>query len=172
MKLTVKEMAVFGMLGALMYASKVLMDAFPNIHLIGTFVVALTLVYRRKALWPIYTFVFLTGLFGGFSAWWVPYLYIWTALWGAAMLLPQNIPQKIRPLVYMTLCAAHGFLYGVLYAPAQALLFGLDFPSTLAWIAAGLPFDLIHGVSNFFCSILVLPLVKVLQRAESQTHSL
>ena len=172
MKLTVKEMAVFGMLGALMYASKVLMDAFPNIHLIGTFVVALTLVYRRKALWPIYTFVFLTGLFGGFSAWWVPYLYIWTVLWGAAMLLPQNIPQKIRPLVYMILCAAHGFLYGVLYAPAQALLFGLDFPATLTWIAAGLPFDLIHGVSNFFCSILVLPLVKVLQRAESQTHSL
>ncbi|MBP0963560.1 MAG: hypothetical protein J6Q99_04625 [Oscillospiraceae bacterium] len=172
MKLTVKEMAVFGMLGALMYASKLLMEAFPNIHLIGTFVVALTLVYRRKALWPIYTFVFITGLFGGFATWWVPYLYIWTVLWGAVMLLPQNLPAKIRPLVYMVVCAAHGFLYGVLYAPAQALMFGLDFQASLAWIAAGFPFDLIHGVSNFFCSMLVLPLVNILRRAESQTHNL
>lgn len=170
MKLTVKEMAVFGMLGALMYASKVLMEVLPNIHLLGTFVIALTLVYRRKALWPIYTFVFITGLFGGFAVWWVPYLYIWAVLWGVVMLLPQNIPHKLRPLVYMGVCAAHGFLYGVLYAPAQALLFGLDFQGTLAWIAAGLPFDLIHGISNFFCGLLILPLVKVLRRAESQ-HS-
>jgi len=110
MKLTVKEMAVFGMLGALMYASKVLMEVFPNIHLLGTFVIALTLVYRRKALWPIYTFVFITGLFGGFAVWWVPYLYIWAVLWGVVMLLPQNIPHKLRPLVYMGVCAAHGFL--------------------------------------------------------------
>ncbi|MEE0982392.1 MAG: hypothetical protein U0K91_11960, partial [Acutalibacteraceae bacterium] len=57
-KLTVKEVAIFAMLGALMYASKVLMDLLPNIHLIGTFIVAFTVVYRRKALYPIYIFVF------------------------------------------------------------------------------------------------------------------
>ena len=172
MKLTVKEMTVFGMLGALMYASKLLMEAFPNIHLIGTFVVALTLVYRRKALWPIYIFVAVTGLFGGFAVWWVPYLYLWTVLWAAVMLLPANIPAKIRPLVYMTVCAAHGFLYGVLYAPAQALLFGLDFQGTLAWIAAGLPFDLIHGISNFFCGMLILPLANILRKAETNSRNL
>lgn len=166
MKLTVREMTVFSMLGALMYASKVLMEVFPNVHLLGVFVIALTLVYRKKALWPIYTFVFITGLFAGFATWWLPYLYLWTLLWGAAMLLPKNIPAKAQPLVYMLLCAAHGFLYGTLYAPAQALLFGLDFKGMLAWIAAGLPYDLVHGVSNFFCGILILPLVKVLQTAE------
>ncbi len=168
MKLTIKEMAVFGMLGAVMYASKVLMDVFPNIHLIGTFVIALTLVYRRKALWPIYIFVAVTGLFGGFAMWWIPYLYVWAVLWGAVMLLPQNIPGKVRPLVYMLVCAAHGFLYGVLYAPSQALLFGLDFEGMVAWIIAGLPFDFIHGTSNFFCGILILPLANLLRRAEGQ----
>ena len=35
MKLTVKEMAVFSMLGAVMYASKVIMEIAPNIHLLG-----------------------------------------------------------------------------------------------------------------------------------------
>ena len=61
----------------------------------------------------------------------------------------------------MTVCALHGFLYGTLYAPAQAILFGLDFKGMLSWIIAGLPFDFIHGVSNFFCGALILPMVLV-----------
>lgn len=166
MKVTAKETAVFAMLGALMYASKVLMEIAPNVHLIGVFVIALTVVYRKKALYPIYIFVFLTGLLNGFSAWWVPYLYIWTILWAAVMLLPAKIPAKLQPIVYMSLCALHGFCYGLLYAPAQALLFGLSFKGMISWIISGLPFDIIHGVSNFFCGILILPIITTLRMAE------
>jgi len=167
LKLNVREVAAFGMLGALIFASKLVMEAFPNIHLVGMFVVALTVVYRAKALYPIYTFVLLTGIFEGFTAWWVPYLYIWTVLWGAAMLLPKDMPPKARPLAYMAVCALHGFLFGTLWAPAQALLFGLNFQGMAAWIIAGLPFDAIHGVSNFFAGALVMPVVKALRTAQS-----
>ena len=52
MKLTVRETAVFAMLGALMYASKMIMEVVPNVHLLGMFVVAFTVVYRKKALYP------------------------------------------------------------------------------------------------------------------------
>ena len=164
MKPTVKEIVIFGMLGALMYTSKLIMEAFPNIHLLGVFVIAITVVYRQKALYPIYLYVFLNGLFAGFNMWWIPYLYIWTILWGATMLLPKNMPTKIRPIVYMMLCALHGFLFGILYAPAQAIMFGLNFEGTIAWIVAGLPFDLIHGISNFFCGLLIVPIIAVLKR--------
>lgn len=166
MRLTIREIALFGMLGALMFASKFVMELLPNVHLLGTFTVAFTVVYRKKALYPIYTYVLLNGIFCGFAAWWVPYLYLWALLWGAVMLLPQNMPKKVEPVVYMTVCAAHGFLFGTLYAPAQALLFGLSFKAMLAWIVAGLPWDFIHGVSNFFCGILIMPIVLVLRRAE------
>ena len=149
-KLTIREMAVFAMLGALMYASKIIMEVAPNVHLLGVFTIAFTVVYRKKALYPIYTYVLLNGIFCGFATWWIPYLYLWTVLWGAAMLLPKRIPAKVRPLVYMLLCAAHGFLFGTLYAPAQALLYGLSFRGMIAWIVAGLPWDFVHGVSNFF----------------------
>ncbi len=149
-----------------MYASKLIMEVAPNVHLIGVFVITFTVVYRKKALYPIYIFILATGLFSGFATWWIPYLYIWTVLWGAAMLLPQNIPGKIKPIVYMCLCATHGFLYGTLYAPSQALLFGLDFDGMIAWIIAGLPWDFIHGVSNFICGLLICPLISVLKRAE------
>ncbi len=166
MKITTRELTVFGLLGALMYTSKVIMEALPNIHLLGVFTIAFTLVYRQKALYPIYVYVFLNGLFGGFSTWWIPYLYIWTILWGATMLLPRNIPKKIAPVVYMALCAAHGFLFGTLYAPAQALFFGLNWDGMVAWIIAGLPYDFIHGISNFFCGLLIVPIVTVLKKLE------
>ena len=155
--MTTREIAVFAMLGAVMYASKVIMEILPNVHLLGTFIVAYTVVYRKKALYPIYTYIILNGIFSGFAVWWIPYLYVWTVLWGAVMLLPRHMPKKIKPLVYMVVCAAHGFLFGTLYAPAQGMI---------AWIVAGLPWDFIHGVSNFFCGILIMPLVSVLRFVE------
>lgn len=169
MKLTTKEIAVFAMLGAVMYVSKIVMEFAPNIHLLGVFTIAFTIVYRKKALYPIYTYVILNGAFSGFATWWIPYLYLWTVLWGVVMLLPKKIPGKVQPLVYMAVNAAHGFLFGVLYAPAQALLYGLSLKGMIAWIISGLPFDFIHGISNFFCGILIVPVVASLRLAERDT---
>ena len=172
MKISVKEMVIFSMLGALMYVSKMLMEFAPNVHLLGVFIVTFTLVYRWKALYPIYVFVFLTGLMNGFSIWWIPYLYIWTVLWGMTMLLPRNIPKKIQPIVYMVVCALHGYLYGTLYAPFQAICFGLNFKGMVAWIVAGLPWDCIHGTSNLIAGILIVPLATLLGKLEKNQQNL
>ncbi len=169
MKLNIREMAVFGMLGALMFASKKLMEFLPNVHLLGVFIIAFTVVYRLKALYPIYIYVVLDGIFSGFNLWWIPYLYIWTLLWGAAMLLPKKLPKKAKPFVYMALCGLHGFLFGILYAPAQAIFFRLSFDATLTWIAAGLPFDIVHGISNLVCGMLICPIIALLRKSEKFT---
>ncbi len=169
--LTVAEMCIFAMLGAMMFASKVIMEALPNIHLLGMFIVTLTVVYRWRALYPLYVFVFLQGLVGGFSLWWVPYLYVWTILWGVAMLLPRNLSPKVGTVVYPVVSALHGFLFGILYAPFQAYAFGLDFKRTVAWIVGGLPFDVIHGVSNFCVGFLIVPMVALLRRLDKHLHA-
>lgn len=166
MRMKTKEIALFGMLGAVMFASKMLMELLPNIHLLGTIIVATTIVYRKKALYPIYVYVLLNGLISGFAMWWIPYLYIWTVLWAAVMLLPKNMPKKAAPIVYIAVSALHGFGYGVLYAPAQALMYGLNFEGMLAWIVAGFPFDAIHGISNLCCGVLIIPLVRILRSSE------
>ena len=85
--LSIREMAIFAMLGALMFVSKIIMEVLPNIHILGLLIIVYTLTYRVRALIPIYIYVLLNGLIAGFSLWWVPYLYIWTLLWGATMLL-------------------------------------------------------------------------------------
>ena len=164
MKLKIKEIAIFGVLGAIIFVSKLVMEAFPNIHIIGMLIVAITVVFRVKALYPIYVFVFLNGLFYGFALWWIPYLYVWTVLWVFVMLIPKKTPRKALPIIYMSVAALHGILFGILYAPSQAILFGLNFKSMIAWIVAGLPFDLIHGISNFICGVLICPVIVVLRR--------
>ena len=168
MKLSVKEMAVFSMLGTIMYASKIIMEVVPNVHLLGVFVIAFTVVYRKKALYPIYIFVFLTGLFNGFATWWIPYLYLWAVLWAMAMLIPEWLPAKVKPFVYMVICALHGYMYGILYAPAQALLFGLDYNAMIAWIIAGFPADITHCLGNLVCGLLIMPLVSALKAAQKR----
>ncbi len=166
MKLKLREIIIFALLGVIMFISKLIMEVLPNVHLIGAFTVAFTVIYRRKALYPIYVFVFLTGIYGGFNLWWLPYLYIWTILWGVVMLLPKKMPDAVAAVVYIVVCGLHGLLFGTLYAPAQALMFGLNFEQTLAWIVAGLPYDLIHCVSNLLAGVLILPIVKILKIVE------
>ncbi len=154
------------MLGALIFCSKLLMEWAPNIHFIALFIITFTLVYRAKALVPIYVFVLLTGVYGGFNVWWVPYLYIWLPLWGLAMLLPRRAPAWLLTPLCMLLGALHGILYGILYAPVQAFFFHYDLQMTIAWILSGALFDTMHAIGNFAACALTCPLVKLLLRLE------
>ena len=166
-RISTRRLVVYAMLGTIMYLSKLLMEWAPNLHFLGMLTMTYTIVYRRGALVPVYVYVLLNGLFTGFSAWWVPYLYIWTVLWGATMLLPQNMPAKIAAPVYCAVCALHGLAFGTLYAPAQALMFGLSFKATLAWIASGFPFDVLHAAGNLAAGVLIFPLSRLLLKLES-----
>lgn len=158
------DLLVFTMLGVIMLISKLLMEALPNFHLIGTLITAYTIVYRKDALKPIYIFVFLFGLVYSFSIWWIPYLYIWTILWAMVMLLPKNMKPKVAVPVYMIVSGLHGLLYGTLYAPAQALLYGYDFKTMVAWIIAGFPFDAMHCVGNVVLGLLIIPIATALKK--------
>lgn len=160
----VRDTVIFAMLGAVMFVSKLIMELLPNVHLLGVLTVLYTVVFRKKALIPIYIYVLLNGVYAGFSMWWVPYTYIWAILWGVAMLLPRNMKGGVATVVYAVVCSLHGFAFGTLYAPAQAIMFGLNFEATVAWIIAGLPWDAIHGASNFALGLLVYPLSRLLSR--------
>ena len=168
-RISVRELAIFAMLGTIMFCGDFLMEWAPNVHFVGVLVVIYTVVYRVRALIPIYLYVLLIGVYQGFGLWWIPYLYVWTALWGATMLLPRNMPKWLSVAAYMVIPALHGLLFGVLYAPFQALAFGLSWQGTLTWIAAGFPFDAIHGAGNFAAGTLVLPMVELLRRLEKKT---
>lgn len=168
--LSLFEMTLFAMFGSMMFISKIIMEFLPNMHLLGMFTILLTVVYRYKALIPIYIYVFLNGVYSGFNMWWVPYLYIWTVLWAVTILLPKNMPKTAQIIIFPILCALHGLFYGALYAPAQAVMFSLSFEQTIAWIIAGFPFDIIHCISNFLAGLLIYPLSLALKKLNTKAN--
>ncbi|MCQ2506337.1 MAG: hypothetical protein MJ113_04075 [Lachnospiraceae bacterium] len=173
MKLNLKEAITLALLGALMFCSKLLTESIPNVHFLAMFIIAYTVVFRFKALYAIFTFIMLVGLFYGFGIWWIPYFYLWPILWGVTMLLPKKMPTisigkisfNLAFPVYMIVAGLHGLCYGTLYAPFQALVYGFDFQKTIAWIIAGLPWDVTHCIGNICASTLTLPVISGLKRA-------
>ena len=46
-------------------------------------------------------------------------------------------------------------------------MFGLDLKGTIAWIAAGFYFDILHGIGNLILgATLIYPIIKVLKLAD------
>ena len=167
MKIKLKDIVILALLSALMCIGDFALEWLPNVHLVGVFIVVTTIVYRGYALLPIYVYIIIQGIVGGFGPWWIAYLYVWAVLWGGIMLIPRKASPKIRYVLYVVVCSLHGFLFGVLFAPTQAAMFGLDFKGALTWIAAGIYFDILHGVGNLVLgALLIYPMVKILQHTE------
>ena len=170
--LTVYEIAVFGMLGALIMVSDLLMNIIPNVHLVGVMIVVLTVVYRWKALFPIYVYVLLIGLMEGIGLWWLPYLYIWTLLWGMIMLLPKRMPTWLAPIVYTLVCGLHGFGFGFWWIPSQMLLMNFSLKQALVWWKFGfITADIPHGIGNLVGSTLIIPLVTLIRKLDKRAKT-
>lgn len=157
-----EELILFALFGAMMYLSA-LIDIVPNVHPLALFIAAFTVVYRFKALIPLYVYVFLEGVYGGFNLWWYPYLYIWTVLWLLIMLIPRNIPEWAAGIAITVLSGLHGMGFGLLYMPYQCFVFfkgNWDF--AYIWLLNGLPFDAMHAIGNLASSLLAIPLILIL----------
>ena len=165
-----RHLILFAMLGTILFISKQVLEVLPNVELVSTLTMVYTLVYRRRALIPIGVFILMEGILWGFATWWIPYLYLWPILWGVTLLLPQRMPVRLQVPVYAGVCALFGLAYGSLYAPFQALVYlGGDLKKTLAWIVAGLPWDLTHALGNLALGLLIVPLAELLRRLEKKT---
>ena len=162
MKLTLRQIALFGVLGALTFGLKVAMSLLPNIEPVSLMVMLFAVVFGWKGLYPVYLYVLMEVMLYGINFWNINYLYIWAVLWGATMLIPRKLPVKVRCVLYPALCSLHGFAFGILYAPAQALIYGYNFEQAVAWVAAGFPFDIIHGISNLAAGTLIFSLSELL----------
>ena len=164
------DLILMTMYGTLMFVFDVAFEMLPNIHGVALIICVITLAYRWRALISIGIYVALNAIFAMATTinalWWVPYIYIFPLLWLTIMLIPKRFSLKIKIILCTILASLNGLVFGTLYAPFQAIMFGLDFNGMLAWIVAGLPFDLIHMCSNLAMSSLIYPLYKVVIKLE------
>lgn len=158
-KLNIREVVLFGVLGALMFALQVVMSPLPNIEPVSLLVMLFAVVFGWKALYPVYIFVVMEILFYGFSLWNVYYLYIWAILAVAAVLLRKQ--QNV--LVWAILSAVFGLLFGALCAIVDVFIGGFSYAAA-KWVS-GIPFDVTHCIGNFVMALLLFrPLRSLLEK--------
>ena len=68
-KLTIREITLFAVLGALTFALQVVMAPLPNIEPVSLLVMIYAAVFGWKCLYPVYIFVVMEILFYGISTW-------------------------------------------------------------------------------------------------------
>lgn len=148
-KLTVREIALFGVLGALVFAAKVAMSWLPNIEPVSLMVMVYAVVFGKKGLYPVYVYVALEILMYGLGTWNIMYLYIWAVLAIAAWFM-RGVGQS---LAWALLSGVYGMLFGALCMPVDVCIGGFGYAAA-KWVS-GIPFDVAHCVGNF-CIALVL----------------
>lgn len=163
MKHKTLEIVLFGMLGAIAYVSQIALSFLPNIEVVSVLFLVYTRTFGRKALFPIYVFVLLEGIFYGFGSWWIMYLYVWAVLFGLTMLFRKNDSF----LFWAILCGAFGLCFGALCAVTQGVMFGIG--SGFAYFINGIPFDIAHCIGNFFTTLaLYKPLTFLLGKVKKE----
>lgn len=156
---TLREIALFGILGALTFGAKVAMSFLPNIEPVSLFVMLYAVVFGRKALYPIYLYVLLEILVYGLGTWNMMYLYIWLILAIAAWLF-CNMRSGLG---WAILSGSYGLLFGALCAPVDVAIGGFGYAAA-KWVS-GIPFDLLHCAGNFVIALLLfMPLRRLLEK--------
>ena len=161
-----RTMIVFALLGTILFLSDIIFEAIPNVHGIAPLLISYTIVYRWRALISLYIYVALTGISWGFHPSFIPYLYIWLPLFLLAHLVKRTWKKPLRAALYCAIAALHGIAFGLLYVPFWSYVMGFDLQMTLAWVAAGLPFDLAHAIGNTLFATLAIPIASLLSRLE------
>jgi len=143
------ETVLFGMLGALTFALQVAMAPLPNIEPVSLLVMLFAVTFGWKSLYCIYTFVAMEILFHGIGLWNINYLYIWTILAVAAILL-----RKMEPaLGWALVSGVFGLAFGALCGIVDVFIGGFGYAAA-KWVS-GIPFDLLHCGGNFAMALIL-----------------
>ena len=159
LKISVRELALFGMLGALTFGLKFAMSGLPNIEPVSLLVMLFAVTFGIKCLFPIYVYVAMELLLYGIGDWSLMYLYLWALL----ALLAWCMREAKQPLAWALLSAVFGLFFEVLGSPVYMLFGGFSY--AIAKCTSGILFSVYHCAGNFVITLLLFaPLRKLLER--------
>lgn len=163
--LPIRDVVLFGVLGALTFALQVVMAPLPNIEPVSLLTMLFAAVFGWRCLYPVYVFVVMEVLFHGIGLWNINYLYIWAVLAVAAVLLRNMKPA----LGWALLSGVYGLLFGALCGIVDVFIGGFGYAVT-KW-ASGIPFDLLHCGGNFALALVLwTPLRGLLEKLQARVE--
>ena len=157
--LKVQDIALMGMLIATLEVGKIALNAIPNVEIVTLLIILYTMQYGRKTIYAVIVFVLLECFMWGIGLWTIMYMYIWPLLAVIVYFL-----RRIDNVWFWSIFAGiYGMLFGAL-GPLVYLFMG-GVKTAFAWWIAGIPWDVVHGISNLvLMAALYRPLRRLLKK--------
>ena len=159
LKLSVREMVLFSILGAMTFSAKYVMSFLPNVEPSSLMVMLFAVVFGKKWVYPTYLYVAMEILFYGINLWSINYLYVWAVL----AVIAYSMRGTRSPLAWAMLSGVFGLFFGVLCGIVDVFIGGFQYALT-KWIS-GIPFDISHCIGNFIIALVMFkPLRNLLEQ--------
>ena len=150
-------LVLMALLTAILETSKIAMAAIPNVEPVTLLLIVYTLYFGWKTLWIVAVYILLETMIWGFNVWVFMYLYIWPFL----VFLVMKVKRWDSTITFSILAAAFGLFFGALCAIVYLFIGGPNL--MISWWISGIPFDILHGISNFWMVFLLYrPVCKVM----------
>ena len=170
-KITVRDIALTGVMTAVIVVCKEILSFLPNIELVSFWIIMFTLLFGRRILFVVPVFVLIEGWLYGMGPWWIMYLYAWPLL---ALLALLNRKQE-SVWFWSILSAFLGLFFGLLCAIPYVVIGIIDngirggLYAGFTWWVAGIRFDIVHCIGNFVVMlVLYRPVWNAMRRIDLQ----
>lgn len=158
-RLAVKDIALMGMMTAVLEVSKAALSFLPNIELVSFWIILFTIFFGWRILLVIPVFILIEGCIYGGGLWWAQYLCVWPVLAVLAFLFRKqdsvwfwSILSSAFGLLFGAICTVPYLAVGIASGGLRA---GLQ--AGFAWWVAGLRMDITHAVGNFVLMFALYP---------------
>ena len=154
----IRRIVLIAAMTAILEVSKFALNAIANVELITLLIILFTEKFGWKStLASVILFAVLESMWWGVSIWTITYFYVWPLLVWISVWLAKEESVLLKSVV----AGVFGLLFGLLCTLPTLLMAG--FNAAVSWWIAGIPFDLVHGISNFLlCLLLYRPLARAL----------
>ncbi len=158
-KSTTRDIAILALAVAVIEVFKFAMANLANIELTSFLLIVFTLHFGKKIGFVVPVFILVEGVVYSFGVWWIMYLYAWPLL----VIVTSILRKNDSAVFWAVVSGIFGLLFGFMCAIPYLFMGGIH--TAFSWWIAGIPFDLVHGVSNFLIMlILYKPVTKVLKK--------
>lgn len=168
-KVPIREISLVGVMVAIIEVCKVALGFLPNVELTSFWIIMFTLFFGRRVILVVPVFILIEGLMYGMGLWWIMYLYAWPCL----ALVVWLFRKQHSVWFWSILSGAFGLSFGLLCSFPYVLIGAADgglkngLFAGITWWIAGIPWDIIHCVSNFvLMMVLYKPVRNVMGRVE------
>lgn len=167
LKISIKDICLIGIMVAVIEVCKAAMTFLPNIELTTFWLILFTLYFGKKVAFVVPVFILIEGCIYGFGSWWIMYLYTWPLL----VLVVWICRRQESVWFWSVLSAVFGLLFGLFCAIPYFVLGTWDggirggLYAGFTWWVAGIPWDIVHGISNFVLMlVLYKPVCMIMKR--------